>query len=207
MPTPAPDPEEALQRFDRDGRRTGMDLTHEAVGMAASRTRGVSAELERAIVVDLHERRGRELFGFARHLGLTDDEAMDAAQEALLRLWTSLDRGTEIVEPDAWTFRTLYRLCMDQHRWRRRLRGITERLAPRSEGEHHDRTDAIAVWDAVERLPERQRLAVYLRYRADLPFEEIGAILGIAAVSARSHVSRALDTLRELMAEENDDDR
>jgi len=53
-------------------------------------------------------------------------------------------------------------------------------------------------------LPERQRLAIYLRYRADLPFEEIAAILGIQAVSARSHVSRALETLRESFADERE---
>ena len=62
----------------------------------------------------------------------------------------------------------------------------------------------IAVWSAVERLPERQRLAIYLRYRADLPFEEIAAILGIQAVSARSHVSRALETLRESFEDERE---
>jgi RNA polymerase sigma factor (sigma-70 family) len=60
----------------------------------------------------------------------------------------------------------------------------------------------MAVWQAVETLPERQRLAIYLRYRADLPFEEIGQILGIAAPSARSHVSRALDALRVQLGEE-----
>ena len=60
----------------------------------------------------------------------------------------------------------------------------------------------MAIWDAVEGLPERQRLAIYLRYRADLPYEEIGAILGIAAPSARSHVSHALNALRVELGEE-----
>ena len=163
-----------------------------------------AGDIDRAIVVDVHHRRGPELFGFARHLGLTEEEAHDAAQEALLRLWTAIERGTAIDQPDAWTFRTLYRICMDQHRWRRRIHALTEKLGPGREGHEADRTDLIAVWSAVERLPERQRLAIYLRYRADLPFEEIAAILGIQAVSARSHVSRALDTLRESFADERE---
>ena len=146
-------------------------------------------------MVDVHERRGAELFGFARHLGLTDEEARDAAQESLLRLWTAIDDGNAIGQPDAWVFRTLYRICMDQHLWRRRMRGLVDRLGP-PPTRHDDRTTAIAVWDAVERLPKRQRLAIYLRYRADLPFDEIGKVLGIAPVSARSHVSRALAVLR-----------
>ena len=130
--------------------------------------------IDRAIVADLHQRRGGELFGFARHLGLTEEEANDAVQEALLRLWTAIDGGKEIEQPDAWTFRTLYRICMDQHRWRRRVRALAERLGPGREPREADRTDLIAVWDAVERLPARQRLAVYLRYRSDLPFESPG---------------------------------
>ena len=163
-----------------------------------------AGDIDRAIVADVHERRGRELFGFARHLGMTDEEAHDAAQEALLRLWTAIDGGTAIEQPDAWTFRTLYRICMDQHRWRRRVRALAERIGPGHEPREADRTDLIAVWSAVERLPERQRLAIYLRYRADLPFEEIAAILGIQPVSARSHVSRALDTLRASFEDERE---
>ena len=92
---------------------------------------------------------------------------------------------------------------MDSHRWQRRVRRLTERIGaqpPRRSGLDH--ADRMVIWEAVETLPERQRLAVYLRYRADLPYEEIGAILGIAAPSARSHVSRALDTLRVELGEE-----
>ena len=38
----------------------------------------------------------------------------------------------------------------------------------------------------VEITPERQRQVLYLRYRADLPFEDIGEVLGISASAARS---------------------
>ena len=83
------------------------------------------------------------------------------------------------------------------------VRLLAERVgAQPSRASEIDHADRMAVWEAVETLPERQRLAIYLRYRADLPFEEIGRILGIAAPSARSHVSRALDALRAQLGEE-----
>lgn len=160
-------------------------------------------DLLRDIVVQLQEERGGELWGLARHLGLLPDEADDAVQETLLRLWTALRDGVAIERPDAWAFRSLYRLSMDRHRWHRRVRLLTERLGgqpARRPGIDH--ADRMAIWEAVEGLPERQRLAIYLRYRADLPYEEIGTILGIAAPSARSHVSRALDALRVELGEE-----
>ncbi len=164
-----------------------------------------STDFDRAVVTELESTRGRDLRGYARHLGLTDEEAADAVQEVLLRLWVALDSGTAILQPDAWAFRALYRLCMDTHRWRRRARGLADRLGIGLVGSTRtDPTDAIAAWTAAERLPEQQRLAIYLRYRADLPFDEIGEILGIEAVSARSHVSRALATLRKALREEED---
>jgi RNA polymerase sigma factor (sigma-70 family) len=157
----------------------------------------------RDTVVHLQEERGGEMWGLARHLGLSPDEADDAVQETLMRLWTALRDGAGIERPDAWAFRSLYRLAMDRHRWHRRVRLLTERLGRQPARRIGvDQADRMAIWEAVEGLPERQRLAIYLRYRADLPYEEIGAILGIAAPSARSHVSRALDALRVELGEE-----
>jgi RNA polymerase sigma factor (sigma-70 family) len=162
------------------------------------------ADALRDTIVGLQADRGAELWGLARHVGLSPEEADDAVQETLLRLWAALRDGQPIERPDAWAFRTLYRLAMDRHRLRRRIRLLTERIGaqpPRSSGLDH--AERLAVWAAVETLPERQRLAIYLRYRADLPFEDVGRILGIAAPSARSHVSRALDALRARLGEES----
>jgi RNA polymerase sigma factor (sigma-70 family) len=142
------------------------------------------------------------LWGLARHLGLAPEEADDAVQETLLRLWSALQRGTAVAQPDAWVFRALYRLCMDRHRWRRRVGALRDRLRSEPVRTSLELGERLAVWDAVETLPERQRAAVYLRFRADLPYEQIGEVLGIAAPSARSHVSRALDALRLALGEE-----
>ena len=173
-----------------------------------ARESDLEADALRATVVSMQADRGAELWGLARHLNLEPAEADDAVQETLLRLWSALRGGQAIERPDAWAFRTLYRLAMDKHRFQRRLRALAERIGaqpPRSSP--YDQADRMAVWQAVEALPERQRLAVYLRYRADLPFEEIGRILGIAPPSARSHVSRALDALRAQLGEETPDEQ
>ena len=37
------------------------------------------------------------------------------------------------------------------------------------------------VWSEVDRLPDRQRAVLFLRFRADLAFEDIGMTLGITA--------------------------
>ena len=163
------------------------------------------------IVHSLYQRRSQEMFGFVRRLGLADEDASDAVQETMLRLWRELDSGTEIADPDAWTFRTLYRLGIDSHRLRRRIRAVADRVGGRlavasdrggHDGDPAQRIDVDAVWHAVDRLPERQRAVLYLRYRADLPYERIGLALGITPGAARGHASTGLATLRHLHTED-----
>jgi RNA polymerase sigma factor (sigma-70 family) len=158
------------------------------------------------ILEDVHARTGQQLFGFARRLGLTDDEAEEVVQEALLRLWRALRGRTIIDDPAAWTFRATYRLAMDRHRGRRRWQAFLAAVRPTSsEAEGRAamsavRDELLSVWSEVDRLPARQRHVVYLHYHADLSFETIGRVLGIRASSARADASRGVATLRERLA-------
>jgi hypothetical protein len=88
---------------------------------------GGEREIER-VVSSLHERRGQDLYGLAIGLGLSHEDASDAVQEGLLRLWRELLAGVDIRDLDAWAFRTTYRLAIDQHRLRRRVAGLLPRL-------------------------------------------------------------------------------
>lgn len=175
-------------------------MTMEPLAVPAIQSHPVGAA-DPATVVSVQEERGQALFGFARRLGLSDEEASDAVQGALFRLWRELQRGTVIARPDAWAFRAVYRLSMDEHRWRRRIERLLPRLgATRPRAASGDPTDRLAVWAEVDLLPRRQRHVVYLRYRADLAFEEVGTVMGISASAARSHCTTALATLRRRFA-------
>jgi RNA polymerase sigma factor (sigma-70 family) len=163
----------------------------------------VAAETRRRdsrIVSDVEARDGQALFGFVRRHGLSDSQADDAVQDVLLRLWAELQRGVIVDNPRAWAFRTIYRLAMDQHRLSRRLAALQDLLGRASrQTVVRDASDRIAVWAEVDRLPERQRQVVYLRYRADLAFDEIAEVLGITSSGARSHATQAMATLRGRM--------
>jgi RNA polymerase sigma factor (sigma-70 family) len=156
-----------------------------------------SRPLEAAAVADVHERRGRELFGLCRRLGLDEDEANDAIQEAFLRMWAESAKGTVILDAEAWAFRVTYRLAMDHHRLGRLVRTLTDRLSEVTTREELDPADRLAVWAAVDRLPPRQRAVIYLRYRADLSYERIATVMGITANGARNDASAATATLRK----------
>ena len=175
--------------------------------LAARETTGVAAlagprlHAARTVLLDLERTEGQALFGFAVRLGLSDVEAQDAVQESLLRLWAQLTIGTNIENPRGWIFRTIYRVAMDEHRLRRRATGLLDRIGRAvSRSAAPGPVEPADVWDEVDHLSDRQRQVVYLRYQADLAFEEIGAVLGITAGAARSHATFAMAALRKRLS-------
>lgn len=173
--------------------------------MVVVRARALTAGADRAdeaLLVDLERQTGQALFGFVRRLGLTDAEANDVVQEVFLRLWRQLGTGRPMDNAKGWAYRTAYRLAMDEHRLRRRVQGLAYQLSGRGAGGARDEDDRIAVWAEVDRLPDRQRAVLYLRYRSDLPFEEIGHVLGISSSAARSHATQAMAALRRRFDDE-----
>src|SRR6186997_3633531 len=114
-------------RFAGRLRRKDMDVAQELVSAVG----GASTDVLEARIADLYERRGRVLWGLARRLGASDEQAADVVQEAHVRLWRELGRGTVLDDVDAWTFRVVYRLVMDQHRLSRKVGEIVGRLRDR----------------------------------------------------------------------------
>ncbi|MGA3057612.1 MAG: sigma-70 family RNA polymerase sigma factor [Candidatus Limnocylindrales bacterium] len=172
---------------------------------------GTASEVGGELTVHwLYGRRSQEMFGFARRLGLGDEDASDAVQETMLRLWRELESGAEIADPGAWAFRVLYRLAVDSHRLKGRVRRVVERLGFEAGAADRGRegsdpatgAEVDAVWQAVDRLPERQRAVLYLHFRADMSYEQIGLTLAISPSAARGHASTGLATLRRRLHDE-----
>ncbi len=59
--------------------------------------------------------------------------------------------------------------------------------------------DHDAVWQALSRLPERQRAVLVLRWFEDLSEAETAAVLGISVGTVKSQGSRGLDRLQDLL--------
>lgn len=161
----------------------------------------------RRIVEEAHARHAIALVGFARRLGLAEDESWDVVQEAHVRLWRQLSDGVEIREPRAWLAATVYRGGMDRHRLARRVRDLRHRVLPPSPIETDAGVDRLSVWAAVDQLPRRQRIAVYLHYRLDLPFEDVALAMGVSSGGARTLASRGLAAVRAVFAAAEESER
>jgi RNA polymerase sigma factor (sigma-70 family) len=62
------------------------------------------------------------------------------------------------------------------------------------------------LWAAVRRLPPRQRDCVVARFVLDLPYREVGELVGCSEAAARQNVREALHKLQQELPEDRNDD-
>jgi RNA polymerase sigma-70 factor (sigma-E family) len=131
--------------------------------------------------------------------------AEDVAQEAFARLITRLPslRNPEAV--DAYLRKSVINLCRKHWRRTARERSFLRRHGPIETSRvavQPDVPGSDAMQDALDRLTNRQRAALVLRFYEDLSERETARVLGCAVGTVKSLVSRGLRMLREEMGHE-----
>lgn len=137
---------------------------------------------------------------------LTGDRghAEDLLQTALLR--TARRWSQACGAPEAYARQVLVNLSRDRIRWLfRRPREApmppeAENLRATDAG-YEQVADRQVVVRALARLTTRQRQVIVLRFFEDLSVEQTAELLGSSVGTVKSHTSRALARLRELLAD------
>ena len=152
------------------------------------------------------------LLRFARSmLAASPAEAEEIVQEALLRLWQQAESWQPQGRISTWLHQVTYRLCIDSLRRRRpsvtidAVEAELEDEAPAAEERLVRIDEARTVRDAVESLPERQRIAVVLCHFENLSQMDAAAIMGIGESAYESLLARARRKLRVILAGEVED--
>lgn len=126
-------------------------------------------------------------------------EADDVTSEAYARALVRWAHVRDLPHRDAWVIRVASNLAIDHVRTRSRRERIL--LLQRAAESVPDTTDAsaerIALAVALGGLPRRQREVITLRYLVGLPEAEVAAALGVSANTVKTHLSRAVATLRD----------
>lgn len=145
-----------------------------------------------------------KVFRMAKRLLVSTEEAEDATQEVLVKLWHKNDNLNEYKSIEAVAMTMTKNYCLDQLKSKRagNMRIVHNNFTDREAGLHKQVEDK-DTWDWVEKimndLPEQQKLIVQMRDIEEMEFEEISEILGMNESAIRTALSRARKTIRETM--------
>ncbi len=127
---------------------------------------------------------------------LTQDESLaeDLLQTALTKAWFKWSR---IDDPEAYVRRIL--VTTSASWWRRRwTREMPSAELPERETSLGDQTSVASqdIWEAIGRLPRRQRAAIVLRYLEDRTEGETAELLNCTVGTVKSQCAKARAKLR-----------
>ena len=146
---------------------------------------------------------------------MTGDWALaeDLAQETFVKAFRSLAAFDTTRRLSSWLFRIAHNTAIDAMRrdsagaglrrdpGARRMsrRALDEPATPPEPDPIEQRELGYALEAALAELRPDQRAAIVMRYENGLSFDEIGTVLGVPEVTARSHVHRARKELARLL--------
>jgi DNA-directed RNA polymerase specialized sigma24 family protein len=126
-------------------------------------------------------------------------DADDCFQEACIAALRAYPRLSHADNLRAWLLRIAQRKAIDAHRASAR-RAVPLAALPEgsTDGALPEPMDGEpAVWARVRALPEKQRMAVFLRSVADLAYADVAEALDCSQEAARRNVHEGLKRLRE----------
>ncbi|OQB14380.1 MAG: ECF RNA polymerase sigma factor SigE [Firmicutes bacterium ADurb.Bin193] len=140
-----------------------------------------------------------------RILGNSEDAA-DAVQDALIKVYKNLGSFRESSKFSTWLYRITYNTCLDYLRKNKRI--AASALDPSSPdngptlqeaAEKNERTEKIQ--RAVASLSPEYRVAVVLRDINGHSYEEAALILGCSIGTVKSRINRGRQKLKELLSD------
>jgi RNA polymerase sigma factor (sigma-70 family) len=149
------------------------------------------------------------VYRLAKRLLISNEEAEDATQEVLVRLWNNKNKlsGYTSVEALAMTITKNY--CLDQLKSKRATEmrivhsNFTDGQASLQQ-QAEDRDSWEWAEKIINKLPEQQRLILQMRDVEQYEFEEIAKIMDMNETAVRVALSRARKSLREELTKMHD---
>ncbi len=187
-----------------DTRKRPDGMTDVELSAAITRARAGDAEAWG----ELYRRYGAAIFRFCRRALPSREDAEDATMEVFLKVREKLGQY-DLGRPfSAWLYKVAANHCWDFLRRRRVRQDLETGEVEKLPLEHPDpgqlerlveeRTSQ-QVRDALAALPSRARMALVLRYYADMSYDEIAEALGIRRAFVGVVLLRARHQLRDAL--------
>ncbi len=132
----------------------------------------------------------------------TREDAEDALQEVMIKLWSNREIFDEIKNPEAFAMKIMKNFCLDRLKFQKNKTMI-------GFDDHHAKIENFTPFTTVSfenlrdlmlklfsTLPEQQRLIIHMRDIEHYTYEEIEQITGLNVNTIRVNLSRARQTVK-----------
>ena len=143
-----------------------------------------------------------KVFRLAKRLLVSNEEAEDATQEILLKLWKNKKKIEDYKNVEAFSMTMTKNLCLDRLKSKQaqNLKIVhsnyqDNNVSLQKQVELNDSVDWVS--KIMNELPEQQKMIVQLRDIEEYEFEEIAKVLDMNETAIRVALSRARKTIRE----------
>jgi RNA polymerase sigma-70 factor (ECF subfamily) len=150
-----------------------------------------------------------KLFRLAKRLLVSTEEAEDATQEVILKLWNNKENLDSYNSIEAFSITMTKNYCLDQLKAKRsgNLKLVHDNYIDREPSlerqlEAKDAMDWVEI--AINELPEQQKLIIQMRDIEEYEFEEIAKIMDMNETAIRVSLSRARKQIRAFMLKTNE---
>lgn len=141
-----------------------------------------------------------DLYRYGYKLFPDSQGVRDLIQETYLSLWRQRERGNEVRDVWVYLLVSFRNRLIDLKRKdkRRDIPTIASVESPEVEWLAQENEEYRNQWlkQQLAELPERQREAIRLRYRANMDYPEIAKMLGVSIQVVYNYVNRGIKTIR-----------
>ncbi|NJB37922.1 RNA polymerase sigma factor [Croceivirga sp. JEA036] len=149
-----------------------------------------------------------KLYRLAKRLLVSKEEAEDATQEILLKLWTRNEAMTKYKSVEAFAMTMTKNFCLDRLKSKQASNLKLVHSNYEDEGKkvqkQIEHADSISwVEKIMEELPEQQKMVLQLRDIEEYDYEEIEQMLDMKPTAVRVTLSRARKAVREKLIQKH----
>lgn len=163
-----------------------------------------------------------KLYHHAFRMLKSEEDAQDAVQEALLKVWRKLDSYSGTAAFSTWLYTIIHNVCLDILRKKKRtgeqsqislyqnsndeeeFEISVEDNAPGPYENVQKKAAVSALKEAIAQLSQEHREVIVLRDIDGLDYDEIASITGASLGTVKSRISRARLALRKILEKDRE---
>lgn len=167
---------------------------------------------DRQALIQLLKKVETPLYRTAFYMLKNEHDALDATQEALIKIYKNIHTFELKAKFLTWSQRIITNVCIDKCRQYKENVSVEEHEHVLNQFSSNDVEEIVEkkflasdLHQAIEQLQDKYRAVIIMRYIQDLSYKEIAEVLDLPLNTVKSYLFRARRQLQEILQREKKD--